>query len=125
MKTKQMISILFFLAALYDGILGFIFLFASATIFQRFQVPPPNHFGYVQFPALLLIIFAWMFASVGFAPAKNRNLIPYGIALKLAYCGLVFYYWFSAGIPYLWKPFAVIDFCCIFLFTAAYFILKG
>ena len=98
MKTKQMISVLFFLAAVYDGVLGGVFLLAPSVIFQRFEVPPPNHFGYVQFPALLLLIFAWMYASVAYAPEKNSSLIPYGIALKVAYCGLVFYYWFTVDI---------------------------
>ncbi|OQY07187.1 MAG: hypothetical protein B6I25_02405 [Planctomycetales bacterium 4572_13] len=125
MKTKQMISVLFSLAAVYDGVLGLAFLVAPSMIFQRFEVAPPNHFGYVQFSALLLLIFAVMFASVAYAPDKNRNLIPYGIALKIAYCGIVFYYWFSVQIPTIWKPFAVLDFCCIILFTIAFIALKG
>ena len=124
MKTKQIISILFSLAAVYDGVLGLFFLLAPSVIFQRFEVAPPNHFGYVQFPALLLLVFAWMFASVALAPDKNRNLIPYGIALKVAYCGIVFYYWFTVEIPTIWKPFAVLDLFCIFLFSIAFVALK-
>jgi hypothetical protein len=124
MKTRKMVSILFALAALYDGLLGLTFLLAPSMLFQKFQVTPPNHFGYVQFPALLLLIFAWMFASIAYAPDKNRNLIPYGIALKTAYCGLVFYYWFTIEIPYIWKPFAIVDICCIFLFVIAFVVLR-
>jgi hypothetical protein len=124
MKTKQMISVLFSLAAVYDGVLGLAFLLAPSVIFQRFEVTPPNHFGYVQFPALLLLIFAWMFASVAYAPDKNINLIPYGIALKVAYCSIVFYYWFTAEIPYVWKPFAIMDFGWIILFAIAFIALK-
>ena len=124
MKTKQMTSILFSLAAVYDGVLGLAFLLAPSMIFQRLEVTPPNHFGYVQFPALLLLIFAWMFASVAHAPDKNINLIPYGIALKVAYCSIVFYYWFTVEIPYVWKPFAIMDFGWIILFAIAYAVLK-
>ena len=124
MKTKQMISILFSLSAVYDGVLGLAFLLAPSVIFQRFEVTPPNHFGYVQFPALLLLIFAWMYASVAYAPEKNSSLIPYGIALKVAYCSIVFYYWFAAEIPYVWKPFAIIDLCFIILFAIAFIVLK-
>lgn len=124
MKTKQMISILFSLSAVYDGVLGLAFLLAPSMIFQRFEVTPPNHFGYVQFPALLLLIFAWMYASVAYAPEKNSSLIPYGIALKVAYCSIVFYYWFAAEIPYVWKPFAIIDLCFIILFAIAFIVLK-
>ena len=124
MKRKQVTSILFALAAVYDGFLGLAFLLVPSMIFQRFDVTPPNHFGYVQFPALLLIIFAWMFASVAYAPYKNINLIPYGIALKVAYCSIVFYYWFTVEIPYVWKPFAIMDFGWIILFAIAYAVLK-
>ncbi len=124
MKTKQMISILFSLSAVYDGVLGLAFLLAPSVIFQRFEVTPPNHFGYVQFPALLLLIFAWMYASVAYAPEKNSSLIPYGIALKVAYCSIVFYYWFAAEIPYVWKPFAIMDLCFIILFAIAFIVLK-
>ena len=124
MKTKQMTTILFSLAAVYDGVLGLAFLLAPSMIFQRFEVTPPNHFGYVQFPALLLLIFAWMFASIAYAPDKNRNLIPYGIALKIAYCGIVLYYWFTVDVPYIWKPFEVMDLCCIVLFVLALMALK-
>ena len=124
MKTKQMTTILFSLAAVYDGVLGLAFLLAPSMIFQRLEVTPPNHFGYVQFPALLLLIFAWMFASVAYAPDKNINLISYGIALKVAYCSIVFYYWFTVEIPYVWKPFAIMDFGWIILFAIAFVALK-
>ncbi|MHC5097242.1 MAG: hypothetical protein ACYSOL_03825 [Planctomycetota bacterium] len=124
MKTKQMISILFSLSAVYDGVLGLAFLLAPSVIFQRFEVTPPNHFGYVQFPALLLLIFAWMYASIAYAPEKNSSLIPYGIALKVAYCSIVFYYWFAAEIPNVWKPFAIIDLCFMILFVIAFIVLK-
>ena len=119
-----MISILFSLSAVYDGVLGLAFLLAPSVIFRRFEVTPPNHFGYVQFPALLLLIFAWMYASVAYAPEKNSSLIPYGIALKVAYCSIVFYYWFAAEIPYVWKPFAIMDLCFIILFAIAFIVLK-
>ena len=124
MKTKQMTTILFSLAAVYDGVLGLAFLLAPSMIFQRLEVTPPNHFGYVQFPALLLMIFAWMFASVAHAPDRKINLIPYGIALKVAYCSIVFYYWFTVEIPYVWKPFAIMDFGWIILFAIAFVALK-
>ncbi len=56
--NRLTISILFIIAAIYDGILGFLFLLAGDSMFNSFQVVPPNHWGYVQFPGALLIIFA-------------------------------------------------------------------
>jgi hypothetical protein len=111
---------LFVAAALYDGFLGAAFLVAPAWPFDTFGVTPPNHFGYVQFPAALLVVFALMFVAVAANPWANRNLIPYGILLKVSYCGIAFLYWFREGIPFMWKPFAVVDLVFLALFVWAY-----
>jgi len=124
-KKYRVISGLFAIAALYDGLLGAAFLFSASRVFRWFDVPPPNHPGYVQFPAALLIIFAVMFIAVAIHPTRHRNLIPYGILLKAAYCGVVFYHWFIGGIPGMWKPFAILDLIFLVLFIAAYMNLSG
>ena len=54
MSTPKWIPPLFWLAALYDGLLGLAFLAAPGRLFDLCQVTPPNHLGYVQFPAALL-----------------------------------------------------------------------
>lgn len=120
MKSRRWITVLFATAAVYDGVLGLAFLFGAGEVFRHFATPPPNHFGYVQFPAALLVVFALMFASVARAPAGNRNLIPYGILLKVSYCGVVFCPWFTSGIPNMWKPFAVLDLLFLVLFAGAW-----
>ncbi len=120
---NKLISLLFVLAALYDGLLGFAFLLGANAIFKLFAVPPPNHFGYVQFSAALLIVFAIMFLSIASNPAKKRELIIYGILLKFSYCAVVFSYWFTTGIPYMWKPFAIFDFVFMLLFLWAFLAL--
>ena len=109
MKTKPLITALFVVAALYDGLLGVVFLLAPEYLFTVFNVTPANHPGYIQFPAALLIVFALMFAAIAVDPVRNRNLIAYGILLKVSYSGIVFYYWATSGIPAMWKPFAVFD----------------
>ena len=114
-----MIRALFVIAALYDGILGLGFLFFARALFQRFDVTPPNHFGYVQFPGLLLIIFALMFLAVARNPIATRNLIRYGILLKASYAGIVFFYWATSGIPDMWKPFAIADAVFLVLFAGS------
>ena len=52
------ISRIFYLAAGYDGLLGLIFVLAPYRLFSGAGIEPPNHIGYVQFPALLLLVFA-------------------------------------------------------------------
>jgi hypothetical protein len=120
MKTARAIAVLFLIAALYDGALGASFLVAPGLVFRLADVPPPNHWAYVQFPAALLLVFASMFAAIARDPIGNRNLIVYGILLKVSYCGIAFWYWFTAGIPGLWKPFAVIDLVMGVLFVLSY-----
>ncbi len=120
MAKSRSISVCYLIAALYDGILGVAFLVAAEKLFRLAQVTPPNHFGYVQFPAALLLIFALMFLAIAKDPTRNRNLIPYGILLKLCYVGVVFFYWFTSGIPFMWKPFAIMDLVFILVFCYTY-----
>lgn len=125
MKKQNTLSLLFAIAALYDGLLGMAFLVAGDGMFERFGVTPPNHIGYLQFPAALLIVFAIMFGVIARAPAANRDLIPYGMFLKVSYCGVVFSHWFAGGIPNMWKPFAVCDIVFLVLFVWAYTSLRA
>ncbi len=123
MKIPRWIVPLFVFAALYDGVLGCLFALAPGYPFRLFDVTPPNHMGYVRFPACLLVIFGLMFLQIAGNPVKFRYLIVYGILLKLSYCGVSLAYWLKYGIPGMWKPFTIIDFVMAVLFAWAYFVL--
>jgi hypothetical protein len=114
------IPLLFAIAAIYDGVLGLLFFAVPGSIFARFEIEPPNHFGYVQFPALLLLMFGVMFAQIAWDPRRFRHMMPYGIWLKFSYCALAFWYWVQTDIPWIWKPFAIIDAIMLVLFALAY-----
>jgi len=118
--TRSAVQSLFVAAGVYDFVIGLAFLFFGPQIFVASNVPPPNHWGYIQFAALLLMVFGLMFFAVARDPARNRNLIPFGMLLKLSYVGIVAYYWVSTGCPTLFKPFAVIDAAMFLLFWWAY-----
>jgi len=120
MNQTTNVRALFAVAGLYDGLLGLGFLFAGPQLFSRMGVPAPNHWGYVHFPALLLIVFAVAFFAIARDPLANRNLIPFGVLLKISYCAIVFYYWLLGGVPSIWKPFAFIDLLFLVLFLWAY-----
>ncbi len=120
MKAIRWIQGLFGVVAIYDGVLGVVFLVIPWLPFQMFQVTPPNHWSYAQFPGALLLIFALMFVAIARNPAGNRGLIPYGIGLKVAYCTIAFAYWAGSGIPGMWKPFAIVDVVMAALFVWAY-----
>lgn len=116
---------LFILSAIYDGLLGLAFLVMPLSIYQWYAVTPPNHMGYVHFPAALLVVFAILFINIAVDPERYRHLIPYGVCLKLSYCLVVFWHWFTAGLPDLWKPFAIFDACFGLLFVWSYLYLDG
>lgn len=116
---------LFAAAAVYDGLLGLTFVFFPAAIFALYGVAPPNHLAYVQFPALLLVVFAGMFVRVARGPREHRDLIPYGMALKASYSGLVFYYELTQGIPFMWIPWAWADLGFLVAFVLAWWVLRA
>ena len=119
MDKIKAISIFYYFSAAYDGTLGLVFLIFPLSIYNWYEITPPNHVGYVHFPAALLIVFAIMFINIARQPLHNRNLIPYGILLKLSYCSVVFGHWFTTGIPDMWKSFAIVDliFGVVFVWT--------
>ena len=120
MNRTTRVSLLFHLAALYDGVLGIAFLVAAPELFEQFGIPPLAHFGYVHFAAALLVVFALMFLAIARDPRSNRNLIPYGMLLKLSYCAVAFYHWAAGGIAEIWKPFAFADLAFLALFAWSY-----
>ena len=111
---------LFYVSALYDGVLGLAFVLFWPRVFESFGVTPPNHGAYVQFPALLLVLFGFLFLRIARDPNANRELIAYGIGLKLSYCGLVFWYQATAGVPSMWVPFAWLDLVFLALYIVAW-----
>ena len=116
----SMVKGLFIIAAIYDGVLGLLFLFFPGLAFEIFEVVPPNHFAYVQFPAILLLIFAAMFFRVAQDPVSNRFIMLYGVALKTGYSGLVFYYMLTTGVPQMWVPWAWADLVFLVLFLVCW-----
>lgn len=119
------VRVLFLVAGLYDFLIGLAFLLWGARLFESAGLAQPNHWGFVQFGALLLLIFGGMFLAVANRPLANRNLIPFGVLLKASYVGLVGYYWATTGCPLLFKPFLVVDLVMLVLFVVAFFSTQG
>jgi hypothetical protein len=122
--SLQFTRLLFGIAGFYDFVIGLVFLFLSKPLFDANGIPYPNHWGYLQFGALLLVLFGLMFFDIARNPVANRNLIPYGILLKISYIVLVVYYSMVSNCPFLFQPFAVIDAVMLILFCLAYFRLS-
>ena len=117
--SSRMISVVFVSAGIYNGVLGVVFLFFAPKIFSAFGIAPPNHYGYIVFPALLMIVFAAMFFRIARSPVRYRDMIPYGIGLKAAYAGTVFWYQLQGNVPAMWVPMAWVDAAFLVLFLIA------
>jgi hypothetical protein len=111
------IKILLIASGIYDAVIGAAFLVGGSALFRTFHVTPPNHDGYIRFPAQVLIIFAVMFLRAAADPVARRDVLLYGAALKLSYFSLVFWYQFRGGVPSLWIPFAWADVVFFALFV--------
>jgi hypothetical protein len=61
-----------------------------------------------------------MFFRIASNPIKNRELILYGVGLKVAYTGTVFWYQITQGIPFMWIPWAWADLVFLVLFLVAW-----
>jgi len=123
--NTTVIKAIFYVSAVYDGFFGVMGLISPNLAFRIFEVTPPNHPGYVQFPAILLLIFGWMFFQLARDPVGKRDLLPFGIALKVGYSGLVFYYLLTTGIPAMWVPWAWIDLGFLVVFVMLWRQLSG
>ena len=118
--SMKWIQRLFVFAGIYDGVLGLAFLTFQDGLFDAFDVQPPNNLAYIQFPALLLLVFAGLFFRVAMAPVKRRELILYGCGLKVAYCVTIFGHQAMGDISSIWIPWAWADVGLLVLFIAAY-----
>jgi hypothetical protein len=125
MKTLLPIRILYYLAAAYDGLLGLLFIVAGPRVYELAGITPPNHWGYVHFAAGLLVLFGFMFLRIALRPVEERNLVLYGIFLKICYVATVAWYWINGGVPDMWKWFAGADVVFAFLFFWSMVILES
>lgn len=119
MKSLLPVRILYAVGGLYDGLLGLAFVVAGPQIFELAKITPPNHWGYVHFAAGILVIFGFMFVMIALHPIENRNLVVYGLLLKVCYVSTTVWHTIHGGIPPMWNYFAVADtiFFALFLWS--------
>lgn len=98
-----------FVCALYDVVLGAIFLIAYKPVFEKFGVALPNHPAYLQFGAAYVIIMGIGFWLAGRAPERNRDILKLCLLTKIAYFGIVFGYQLRGMMPGMWVPMAWCD----------------
>jgi hypothetical protein len=123
MNTKW-IKLAFGVSAVYDAAVALLFLLFGLSIYDSFGIERPNHDGYLQFPALLIMIFSAMYWRIATDPVRFRDLMPYGIGLKISFSAVVLYHWFFGNIPPMWMPFAWLDVAFTVIFLRAWTIVR-
>lgn len=123
MLTKNnllFIKILFIFVGIVEFVLGPLFIFFPGLVFELSKITPIARMEYIQFPALLIMVFGLMMFSVARNPVKNVNLIPYICLFKVSFISVVFYNWFTRGLSQLWIGFSFFDIAYLIGFLLAY-----
>lgn len=112
---------LFWVAAAYDLILGFVFLFFVEQVAEQlgFADDLPSYGGYLSLLAAFVFVIgvAYVYVALGDL-TRNRDLIAVGAWYKLAYFSVALYYFLVGDYPHvIFVGFGVAD--LIFLILMA------
>ena len=99
---------LYLIAALYDLILGFGFLFFYKIIYKVLGMNLPENPAYLSLCAALIGIYGILLFMIHKNPENNRITIIYAILVKFAFVAVVLYYWLIIGSNYVDIPFRII-----------------
>lgn len=101
---------LFLVAALYDFILGAVFVVAGEPILTAIGMALPPHVAYIQLAAIFIMVQGLGYWLVYRDPFANLGLVRVGVAYKATYSGLALYYLVIGQLPSVFfVPWAVVD----------------
>ena len=120
---------LFLIAAIYDFILGIVFIFFYESAFKLMGISEalPEFGGYLSLIGAFLFVIGVAYYLIYRGDLKlNRDLIMVGALYKLSYCLVSFVYFAIGQIPHIifLGLFGVIDFI-MFVLMAECFIFLG
>lgn len=125
---KKYYKALFLIAAIYDFILGIVFIFFYASAFKLLGISEvlPDFGGYLSLIGAFLLVIGVAYYLIYRGELKiNRDLIMVGALYKLAYCSVSFVYFAIGQIPHMifLGLFGVIDFIMFVLMAECFFFL--
>lgn len=82
----------FYVAALYDLVLGAAFFVAYGPIWELLGLELPNNISYIHLTAAFVFVQGLGYWIVARDPKGNRGIVLMGIAYKFAFAALAFYY---------------------------------
>ena len=100
----------FLVAALYDLLLGAVFLVIGERILTSVGMVLPPHIAYIQLAAVFIFVQGLGYWLVFRDPFANLGIVRIGVAYKAAYSGLTLYYLVTEQLPSIFfLPWAVTD----------------
>ncbi len=108
-KKEKYYKNLFFIAGLYDFILGFAFLFFYKGIFNMLGMNIPANPSYLTFGAFCIMFFGVLLFMISWKPEGSRRMIIYSVLFKFSYIATVSYY-FILDSSYVDFPFILFAF---------------
>jgi hypothetical protein len=94
---------LFYLAALYDVVLGITFTFFPARAFAMLGISDklPAFGGYLTLLGVFVLVIGIAYFLIARGDLRrNADLILVGTLYKLAYASTAFYYWSEGSLPH-------------------------
>ena len=125
LKNEKPYRTLFFIAALYDFILVFVFFAFLRFFFEDiFNMPYPLYPAFFQAAAAFVFVMGVGFYFVYRNMYRNIDIVKVGIIFKLVYTGLAFYHVFFEGMPWIFSVFGLFDLIFIAFFVFFLFAVK-
>lgn len=120
MENQSYYRGMFAVASLYDLILGLVFFLFYPAIYAWLNIEAPQTPSYLHMAAAFVFVQGIGYAFVWRNLERNVDIIRLGIVYKLAYAGVVFYYWAIGQLPHLvYAGFGVLDLVFVVLFVQA------
>ena len=118
MKNEKFYKGVFLVAAFYDFILGIIFFLFYKKIYQMFGIDLPETPAYLQLSAAFVFAQGLLYYYVYLNLHRNIDIVKVGVAYKIIYAGIAFYYWIKGGLPHsVFGWFGICDVIFIALFV--------
>lgn len=95
---------LFWIAAVYDIVLGIVFLFFSRPVFEWLGVEDtlPEHTSYISLIAVFLFVIGVAYVLIARGDFfRNKDLITIGILYKVAYFSVALWYLIDGFYPHI------------------------
>lgn len=118
MKSRRFYKGMFMVAALYDFVLGVGFFFFYKGIYALLNIQLPDQPAYLHTAAAFVFAQGLLYYFVYLNLEKNVDIVKVGIAYKLVYTGVAFYYWALGQLPHpMFALFGFLDLIFVVLFA--------